>query len=107
MAERLAKESTVGEYIPYHFTAATSDQLIAADHGHGTFLGRVTVGTLGTSPVIKLGNGSTATPANVIATITPTAPGTYEFGCVCDKGLFIAITGTSPDVTVMALAMAV
>lgn len=107
MAERLAKLSEFGEYKPYHFTAATSDQLIDATHTHGTFVGYVVVGTLGTTPAITLGNGTTGTASNVISKITPTVPGTFMFECVCDSGLFIAITGSGFDITVMANAMAV
>jgi hypothetical protein len=105
MAERLVKESQVGEYIPYHFNAAQGDALIAADHTHGTFLGAIIVGTLGTTPTIKLGNGDTTT--NLMSLITPTAPGFYPFQCVFDKGMHITLTGTGFDITILALPMAI
>src|SRR5690242_10695206 len=107
MGSRHAREAEIGEYTAYHFNATTTDQLIATDHQHGSFLGYVVVGTLGTTPVIKLGNGTTGTAGNIISTITPTAPGTFIFQCVCDKGLYISITGTGMDVTVMALPEAI
>lgn len=103
MAGRLAKESQVGEYNPYHFTVAQADTLVAADHTHGTFVGSVVVGTLGTTPVIKIGNGDTTT--GLISTITPTAPGVFPFECTADKGLHVFLSGTGFDVTIMALPM--
>lgn len=107
MAERLAKISEFGEYNAYHFSAARADSLIASDHTHGTFLGHVNVGTLGTTPVITLSNGTSGTPSNVIAVITPTAPGSWRFDCVCDRGLYVTITGSGMDVSITANPMAI
>lgn len=107
MAERLAKLSEIGEYKPYHFTASQSDTIIDAAHVHGTFLGYVVVGTLGTTPVLTLGNGTTGTAGNVISKITPTGPGVYAFQCICDQGLYVLLTGSGFDITIMVVGMAI
>jgi hypothetical protein len=107
MAERLAKLSEIGEYKPYHFIASQADTIIDVAHTHGTFLGYVVVGTVGTTPVIKLGNGTTATAGNIISIITPTVAGTYAFQCTCDTGLYVFISGSGMDVTIMASGMAI
>jgi hypothetical protein len=107
MAERLAKISEFGEYKPYRFTAAQSDTIIDVAHTHGTFLGHIVVGTIGTTPVITLGNGTTGTPANIFTKLTPTVAGSYDFECVCDNGLFVLITGSGFDITIMANGMAI
>lgn len=107
MAERLARDSDVGEYILYHYNAVTADGKVTGG-SHGDFLGRVTVNNPGTNMVITLGNGTTATGANVIAVISNPVAGDYPYEGACDKGLFIAISGTGiGDITVSALPMAV
>jgi hypothetical protein len=104
--ERLEKGSDVGTYQSYHFTAAQSDTAIDSTGVHGHFVGRVVVGTVGTSTVITIGNGTTTVAANVIGKFTPTQWGYVDIGCTADKGLYVAIAGTGFDVTIMALDMA-
>jgi hypothetical protein len=107
VAERLAKISEFGEYNPYRFNAAQANTLIDTAHTHGSFLGHVNVGTLGTTPVITLSNGPSSTPANIFMVITPTAPVSLRFECVCDRGLFVTVAGSGMDVCITANAMAI
>lgn len=106
MAERLAKISEFGEYTAYHFNAAQPNTLLDTEV-HGGFLGNVIVGTVGTSTVITLSNGPSSTASNIFAVITPTVAGSFSFGCVCDRGLYVTIAGSGMDVTIMANAMGV
>lgn len=107
MAERLAKEANYGEYNLYHFNAVTPDTLIGGGT-HGTFIGAIIVNAPGTGITITLGNGTTTVPANVFAVITPVNGGNYAYNGVCDKGLYIAIAGTTAgDYTVAATPMVV
>lgn len=101
MAERLARDSDVGEYIPYHFNALQA-QTPLDSNSHGHFFGGVLVGTLGTGLVISIYNGST-----LLSKITPNAPDFFGAEFVCDAGLQIALAGTGFDITILALDMAV
>lgn len=106
MAERYAKVSEFDEYAAFHYTAAQADAVIDVNT-HGHFLKGVLVGTLGTSLVITVGNGTTNTATNVLTKITPTSPGWYPVPCACDRGVFLALTGTGFDVTIFANDMGV
>jgi hypothetical protein len=106
MAERLAKISTFGEYTPYHFTAAQTNNALDTDT-HGHFLGHVCINTVGTSTVITLSNGPSSTSTNIFAVITPTVVGSIDYEGVCDRGLYVTIAGSGMDITIMANDMAV
>lgn len=107
MAERLAKISTFGEYNPYRINAAQANALVSADHTHGSFLGHVVVGTLGTNLVITLSNGPSSTVSNIFSVLTPTTTGSIDFEGVCDRGLYVTVAGTGIDLTIMANPMAI
>lgn len=102
MAQDFARVSTFGGYIPYHFNATQSANLVSPDHTHGSFLGSVTINQAGTSDIITLANGT-----NTFAVIKPVAGATYTFGCKCNSGLFVTIAGTAGDYTINASPMAV
>lgn len=106
MAERLSKEGVFEEYIPYHYTTSQADAPLDSNT-HGTFIKGLFVGKLGTSLSITLGNGTTNTAANVLTVFVPTAVGYYEFPCVADKGIYLALAGTGFDITLFAQDMAV
>ena len=78
----------------------------------GTFLGRLTVNTVGTSVTITLYNGCPfASPvssnAGIIAVLNPALVTPFVFDCACDFGLFYTVSGSSVgDYTIMALDMA-
>jgi hypothetical protein len=104
--ERLEKGSDVGEYQSYHFTAAQAETQIDSNT-HGVFMGKFICGTVGTSPVITISNGPSATSSNIIAVFKPTQWGYVDVGVACDRGLYVTITGSGFDITITALDMIV
>lgn len=108
-----------GELVTVTATAAATPSLTAVfanTHSgtysivltHGTKVGTVNFGALGTTMSLVLWNGlpdlaAAIPPAKKIATITPAAV-SYVLNCAADQGLFITYTGTTAgDVTITYL----
>lgn len=72
-----------------------------------TWLGKVVINQPGSGVSLSLYNGNPnvlpqALNAGLFAVIQPSAAGqSFDFGCVCDYGLFYTLTGTAGDYTLL------
>lgn len=60
----------------------------------------VNINTAAGSSTVTIYNNTSAVSADIVAVIDSASKGSHAFGFLCEKGIFVAIAGGTPDVTI-------